>query len=121
MSARATLSLGVIFTLLGTAFTVSPEFLEHSPVGFEQRGVIHHTFHYLILLGGFTLVTGVLFRDRLLETVGLWGCVLPVALNLTALLTAGDLRDESGVDIALRLVVIFALADRLLELRNEDR
>ena len=118
---RAVLVLAWTFALLGTAFTISPEFLEHSPIGFEQRGVVHHGFHYLILIGGFTLLIGIWSRDPLLEVLGLWGCGLPVALNLAALLTAENLANESGIDIALRVVLLALVIDRLLDLREAGR
>lgn len=114
--------LGATFAVLGTLFTLFPEFLEHSPIGFEKRGIVHHGWHYLILLGGFSLVLGVWLRDRALEAFGLVACGFPVLLNLVAIFTAtDDFRDTSGIDIALRLVVICAALARLVELRNEDR
>ena len=121
--------LAAVFVCLGVIFTFSPELLEHSPVGFERRGAVHHIWHYTILMGGTALLLGIGMRDRLLERIGLIGCGLPVVLNLIALMTAdheslthGAPNPElSGMDVALRVIVIAMIVARLDEMRREDR
>ena len=123
----ALMALAYLFVVLGTVFTLSPEFLEHSPIGFEKRGAVHHVWHYMILIGGLTLLFGLLTEDRVLEALGLVGCGAPVLLNLVASLTAedeslsGPLSAASGIDIVVRLAVLGLIAARLAEMRWEDR
>lgn len=117
---RPLLALAVVFVVLGTAFTLAPEFLEHSPVGFEARGVVHHAWHYLVLMGGLSLLIGVLMRDRVFEAMGLVGCGATIVLNLAALLTTVSTADVSGMDIASRVVVLSVIMARLSDMR-EDR
>lgn len=115
-------ALGAVFTVLGTVFTLSPEFLSHSPVGFESRGFVHHVFfHYMIWLGGAALVLGISSRDSVFEVLGLVGCLIPTTLNLAAILSAEDIENTSGFDIALRVVVIAFVIARLNEIRSEGR
>lgn len=121
-------AIGATYSILGTLFTISPELLEHSPVGFETRGILHHVFHYLILIGGLALTLAVSIRDRVMEIAGLVACGVPTLLNLLALATAdaesiGVSLNESvsGMDIAVRLIVLAVIAGRLVEIRNEDR
>jgi len=121
------LALGITFVTLGSVFTISPELLEHSPVGFEQRGAVHHIWHYMILIGGLSLLIGLLMPDRAFERIGLVGCGLPVLLNLAAAMLADDESfntslspSVSGIGIALRVVVLALIVVRLREMR-EDR
>ena len=122
------LTLGVVFTALGTLFTFSPELLEHSPVGFEARGVIHHIWHYTVLIGGMALVIGVWLRDDLIEALGLAACGLAVLLNTLSISTAdydsigtSFNTGASGIDIALRVIILVGVIVRLVQLKSEDR
>ncbi len=125
MSDRASLVLGLTFVVLGTLFTLSPELLSHSPIGFEKRGAVHHMWHYVVLIGGLAVAFGAGTRDRLFESVGLIGCGAAVFLNLAAAVTAGDQvtdgSDLSGFGVGMRIVVLFWIAERLIYIRREDR
>lgn len=117
------------FVILGTVFTLWPTTLEHSPVGFEKRGGVHHAWHYAILIGGLALGIGLALYDRLLEIAGLVLCGAAVLLNLAASLTAGDESFSGGVNasvsgfgITLRIVVFAWIVLRLIDVtRREDR
>ena len=123
------LVLAVAFVILGTMFTLWPETLEHSPVGFEKRGGVHHAWHYAILIGGLALLIGLMIHDWAFEIAGLILCGCAVGLNLASTITAGDdhftasLNESvSGFGIALRAVVFTWIVLRLVDvLRREDR
>ena len=113
-------ALAITFVLLGTIFTLFPETLEHSPVGFEKRGVVHHFWHGTLLIGALALLIGLVMRDRLFEAIGLIGVGLAVLLNLVAQVTADDeslsgslSTSASGIGTAVRLVVLSLVAARL--------
>lgn len=123
-------ALGVAFVILGTVFTLFPSTLEHSPIGFERRGGVHHAWHYAILFGGLALLIGLMLRDRLFEVGGLVLCGSAVALNLAAAITAGDESFRPGVNvavsgfgIALRIVVLAWIVLWLIDIfrASEDR
>lgn len=66
--------------LLAVVFTIWPAALEHAPVSFEQRGVVHHVWHFALLAGSSLLLTGLFYagaRRLQVELVGLFltlGC-----------------------------------------------
>lgn len=126
------LVLAVAFVILGTVFTLWPETLAHSPVGFEKRGSVHHAWHYAILIGGLSLLAGLALHDRAFEIFGLVLCGAAVALNLAASITAGDESFQAGVNasvsgfgITLRVVVLAWIVLRLIDIdalgRRGDR
>jgi len=110
-------ALGIAYTILGTLFTIFPDLLNHSPVAFENRGPIHHLWHYTILIGGFALAIGIYIRNVRVEVMGLWGVGLAVLLNFMALVfeevSGSDSDALSGVTGATRLAVLAAIAARL--------
>ncbi len=128
-NSRAILILGFTFMVLGSLFTLSPELLSHSPVGFERRGVVHHIWHYVVLIGGLSIVIGVQTHDRPFEVAGLIGCGAAVLLNLAASATAGDGASLtggvnpsiSGFGVALRVIVLAWIVLRVVEIFREDR
>lgn len=137
--------LPVVVSLLTVAivFTVSPRLLEHSPVSFETRGVIHHAWHYGLLFGALLALIGLFmtrpvrhigrgrFKVKLpfgvrleplgVEFAGLVLLALAVALNLVAL-TANEFGNVesvgrgdamSGLGAALRFGVLAGLCIRI--------
>lgn len=109
--------IGVCFVILGTLFTVFPPLLNHSPVSFENRGPIHHLWHYLLLVGGFGLMLGIWYRHLQTENWALWVCAGVVTLNFVALI-AKDIATQStaglsGMDAAARVVLLLTLGIRL--------
>lgn len=115
------LPLSVCLFAVAVVFTVFPQALEHSPVSFETRGIIHHAFHYALLLGGGCSVIGLFMCGRAALQVELGGLTLllaALALNLTALI-AGELTHDAAVDplsglgAALRVGVMLGIAVRM--------
>lgn len=114
--------LPISLAMFGVAilFTAFPEALEHTPVSFETRGIIHHLFHYSLLIGGALSVIGLFLCGRLalpVEFVGLLLLAVALALNLTALVSA-ELNPEdtpplSGLVVALRLAVLGGIGVRM--------
>lgn len=114
--------LPLVFALavLSIVFTVAPETLEHSPVSFETRGVVHHVWHYSMLAGSLLAIVGmfVVHRRRLqIELSGLFLLIGALTLNLMALIAEassvvpGD-EAPSGLGMALRAGVITGLLIR---------
>lgn len=48
----------VCLFVVAIVFTIFPEALEHSPVSFETRGVLHHIWHYALLFGALLVLIG---------------------------------------------------------------
>jgi len=112
------MALAVVFVILGTLFTLFPEFLSHSVIGVAERGTVHHIWHGMILLGGLALMIGLILPDRVFEAVGLIGCGVPTVAALAGTLTAGPLASASGITIALQLVVLSLIGSRLADMRE---
>lgn len=118
----------MVFWMLVAAivFTFWPEALEHAPVSFEERGFIHHVWHYSLLAGAVVSSFGLLMRSpkrTLVEVLGLVLITCTVALNLIAVVSAG-LTDNlpgslDGWDVALRLGLLTGLALRIYILIRE--
>lgn len=106
--------------IIAIVFTIWPLALEHSPISFEQRGVVHHVWHYT-LLGGSALALFGMFsahpRRLQLEFVGVLSVALAVALNLVAqverLISEGAVaaltEGVTGFGIAARGVIMLHL------------
>lgn len=97
-------------------FTLSPQTLEHSPIGFETRGIIHHLWHYALLLPGAVLnLVGRFTRERAwglaLEGIGLALLLGAVSLNFSAIMTAGS--PLGGFGIVLRIALMVGIVVRL--------
>lgn len=115
------LPLVVCLLLVAVVFTVFPQALEHAPVSFEQRGLVHHAWHYSLLMGAglaaFGLFTCDIRRGRLVQVAGFTLLVAALAMNLVALIaaeTSGDPRvDLSGLTIAIRVALIIGLLTRM--------
>ena len=115
----------IVMSILVAAaiFTIWPEALEHSPISFEKRGVVHHIWHYA-LLGGSVLALYGMFSASLrrlqFEFAGLVLLVTAVAMNFVA--QVSRLMDQgaasagedgvTGFGLCLRVGVIATLALR---------
>lgn len=106
--------------VIAIVFTIWPEALEHSPISFENRSIIHHAWHYTLLGGGALAMFGMFSahdRRLQLEFLGDLGLALAVALNLVAqvetLLRQGAdgalLDGVTGFGIAARLILMSQL------------
>lgn len=115
------LLLAACLFVLGVVMILSPTVLEHTPISFETRGVIHHLWHYSLIAGGALTLFGLLWdRPRLalrIELVGL--CVMWVAIaeNLIAVVTDG--RPVSGMLLATRVAILSWLVVRAYALLTQ--
>lgn len=124
-SPRAVLLLNPTLPLVLAAFGVSivftiwPEALNHSPIGFERRGIIHHVWHYTLFVGSALALVGMFgtFTRRL--EVELFGTILlagALTLNLIANVNEAFLPVDvvpSGLGMAMRAGVIFVFVLRV--------
>lgn len=115
----------LVFCMLAVSvvFTFWPDALQHAPVSFEERGFIHHMWHYTLLSGAALAALGLLWetpRRTLVEAIGLVMVACAVTLNLVAILTA-DLATD-GIDgwrVALRIGVLVGMILRVYILLAE--
>lgn len=125
----AELCLVLSLLLTSVVFTVFPEALEHTPISFETRGIIHHAWHYLILASSASAAAGLMAmgnggqkhalhwapRARLM---GLIGIMVSLLLNLIAVVS-DDLSGgppAGGLDLALRAAVVVFLGIRVYQI-----
>lgn len=116
----------LVVTLLGVSvvFTFWPELLAHAPVGFEALGVMHHIWHYALLVGSAATLVGMLAASpyRLkIELIGLIILCGALAMNLAAMLSTippGG-PDVTGMAIAVRAGVLFGLLVRAFIIARE--
>lgn len=109
------LFLVVALVAVSVVFTIWPEVLEHSPVSFEKRGVVHHGWHYLLLAGSLITLAGMLsasVRRLRLELVGVCLLVGALGVNLVAVLDDPGASNVSGLGVALRVAAILGLTTR---------
>jgi hypothetical protein len=108
--------------LVSIVFTLWPDLLEHSPIMFETRGLIHHAWHYALMLGATLTLIGEFWASRRALAVELLGVSMltsAVAMNLAAMVTAalaaeqhighfegGSTGAPSGFGMALRAGVV---------------
>ncbi len=83
-------TLPIVLSLLfvSVVFTIWPEALDHSPISFERRGIVHHVWHYSLLAGSLLALVGMFatFRRRLqLELAGTFLLVGSLTINLIAM------------------------------------
>lgn len=98
--------------LVSVVFTIWPEALEHTPIGFEQRGLIHHIWHYSLLFGSTAALFGqfIATKRRLqLELVGLIIVTSAVAMRFITVLAETGFREFPGLALALYLSTITML------------
>jgi len=114
------LPLSLALLSVAVVFTVFPEMLEHSPVSFETRGIIHHLFHYALLVGSALMLAGLFATHRWHIKAELIGLVLvfsAIALNLVAILSdefsTGDGDPLSGMTVAIRSAILGGLVVRM--------
>ncbi len=120
--------LPLVLTLaaLSVVFTVAPETLDHTPISFETRGVVHHVWHYTLLAGSLLATVGmfVVHRRRLqIELSGLCLLTGALAMNLMVLIAEAmtTVADEAptGLGMALRAAVIIGLLIRAYTVARE--
>lgn len=114
------LQLPVVVALLtvSVVFTIWPEVLEHSPVSFEQRGIIHHFWHYTLLTGAASTLFGMMSagpRRLKAELVGLCLLIGALGINLTSAVAAALAThppEVSGLVVAMESALIAGLSVR---------
>ena len=121
--------LPVVACLLAVsiAFVVFPEALDHTALSFEKDesgdpGVIHHVWHYTMMVGSLLALVGLLARGwrsswaLRMELAGLILLIGMLTVNLIASIDTGlDPTIKSaitGLGLALRVGVILGLAVR---------
>jgi membrane-associated HD superfamily phosphohydrolase len=121
------LSLVLALWIVSVIFTVWPQALEHSAISFEQRGIVHHVWHYTLLAASATTLVGMFSagRRRLqVELIGLCLLVGALGMNLTAtvadaLSTPTEDASLSGIGVATRVAAILGLALRAVIVATE--
>lgn len=111
------LPLTVLLLAVSLVFTFWPEVLEHDPVAFETRGLVHHGFHYLLLSGSALTLAGMMSagpRRLKVELVGLCFLAGALLMNMVALIAHATTPegDLSGLMFALELAGIVGLVIR---------
>lgn len=121
-------ALAAALLVVAVIFTVWPEALEHAPVGFETRGIVHHAWHYMLLFGSGAMLAGVVIPDVRAELAGLALTISMATMNLTALLSDSLSGDPSavttavaGYGIGLRVGLVVGLSLRLWVLTTQLR
>ncbi len=115
----------IVFWLLvvSVMFTFWPQALEHSPISFEDRGVIHHVWHYTLLAGSISATFGLLSKSPWRAWFEIFGLILlaaAVALNLIAVISAGlALPPLAGWGVTLRIAILTGLVLRVYVLTTE--
>ncbi len=101
--------------VVSLVFTVWPGALEHSPISFEERGLVHHVWHYTLLAGASLVLLGMLWNNRKRLKVELMGTVLLIGatgMNLLAVGTEEGPDAPNGLSIAYRAGILVGLALR---------
>lgn len=118
----AEIVLGAILFCVAVTFTIFPAVLEHSPTGFETRGLIHHLWHYVLLSSSGLVLVAHYYHGRFgayaprLRLLGLIGLMAALIVNLAAVIVA-DFQsppiEAGGIDIGLRVAAIIFLIVRV--------
>lgn len=112
------LPLVVALFTVSVVFTIWPEVLEHSPVSFEQRGFVHHFWHYTLLVGSALTLAGMMSagpRRLRTELVGLCLLIGALGINLTSAVAAALAThppEVSGLVVAMESALIVGLGVR---------
>lgn len=112
--------LVVCLLAVSVVFTFWPEVLEHAPVGFEERGFVHHVWHYCLLLGAATTLVGMLVASRMRLKIELIGLILlsgTMAINLAAVvneMVVAHMTTAGGLGLAMRAAILAGLAMRII-------
>lgn len=117
------LPLVVSLVVIAVVFTIWPDALDHSPISFETRGIIHHVWHYTLLTGSLVTLYAMLWahpaRRIQAEVIGLLALGATVALNFIALAADtfdGTPAEGSGLGLGLRAALIIGFGLRLYTL-----
>ncbi len=111
---------------VSVVFTIWPEALNHTPISFEIRGVVHHVWHYSMLTGSLLATVGMFVTHRRRLQIELSGLALltgALTMNLVALITEaattaiGEI--PGGLGMALRAVIIAGLLVRAYIIARE--
>lgn len=116
------LSLALALAAVSVVFTIWPQVLDHSPVSFERRGIVHHVWHYMLLAGSLVTLGGMFSagRRRLrVELVGLCLLVGALGVNLVAVIADPHASNVSGLGVALRSAAILGLSVRAFIVATE--
>ena len=121
--------LVIALFFIAVTFTIWPSALEHAPISFEKRGVVHHIWHYSLLGGSVLAIYGMFsanMRRLQFEFAGLLLLVTAMAMNLVAQVSlfadqgpAAVADGVTGFGLGLRAGVLATLLLRLVVLYFE--
>lgn len=107
---------------IAVTFTIWPTALDHAPISFERRGIIHHIWHYALLGGSLLALYGMFsanLRRLQFEFTGLLVLTTALSMNLVAQValfieagSAAVAEGVTGLGLGLRAGVIVTLALR---------
>lgn len=108
----------VTLAIVSIVFTIWPEALEHSPIAFEERGVVHHIWHYSLMAATLICLYGMMSRKPwklFAEMIGLSLIAAVLALNFVAQVAAGwgDFGQVNGLQLAVRSGLISGFLIRI--------
>lgn len=103
--------------IISVIFTVAPNALSHTAVAFETRGIVHHVWHYTLLIGSALALYGMMSARSRRLLCEMWGLALlfaAIAFNLTAVIADGvGGEGVVGLTVAFRSAALFGLLVRL--------
>lgn len=102
--------------IVAVIFAVFPDALNHTATSFETRSILHHVWHYLLLIGAGAAVVGAFMTDRrrglFAEQLGLIGVECALVMNTIAI-SLTDTETTTGIGIALRVAAIIQIGVRI--------
>ncbi len=111
------LPLMLAIFMVSVVFTIWPDALQHSPISFEKQGLVHHIWHYSLMLGALLVLIGLFWtspRRLTVELVGLFALIGALMMNIIAIVALaimpGTAEEPSGLGMALRVGIISGLA-----------
>lgn len=112
------LSVALALFVVTLVFVMWPEALDHDPIAFQDRGTMHHTWHYTLLVSSFVVLWAMVWAhpaQRVMsEILGLLGVFVAMVLTFIELVAAQSSGDQpSGLFIGLLSGLILALAIRI--------
>lgn len=107
---------------VSVTFTFWPEVLEHTPLSFEARGIIHHLWHYALLVTSLLTLVGMFSARRWrlkAELIGVIGLIGVLGVNLVAFVADASREAPNGLDLAFRLGILLGFMLRAFTLVRE--
>jgi hypothetical protein len=122
---NSTVPIVMCMFVISIVFTIWPAALNHAPIGFERRGIIHHIWHYSLLFGSVMALCGQFSASSHRMRIELLGLIIStgaVGMNLAAVIAEGFAQGnavEAGFALALKIGVALTLLLRIYVLYAE--